>query len=109
MTDALVEPSSPPTAPPTAQSWSTGEPNLGTADLGSPTARLYLTSDLRAATGLSRTHMDFYLREGLVRPSARTEGGYLLFDETELTTLRTVLRWRHEGHGLKQIRERLGR
>ena len=125
MTDALVEPSSPPTAPsppPAPQSW--GEPIFAPERSGSsqvappgiegrggtaPAARLYLTSDLRAATGLSRTHMDFYLREGLVRPSARTEGGYLLFDEAELATLRAVLRWRHEGLGLKQIRERLGR
>ena len=71
--------------------------------------RVYMTSDLRVATGLTRTHLDFYLREGLVRPSARAESGYLLFDEAELTTLRTVLRWRQEGIGLKRIRERLGR
>ena len=74
-----------------------------------PMARFYMTSDLRAATGLTRTHLDFYLREGLVRPTARAESGYLLFDEAELATLRTLLRWRHEGIGLKQIRERLGR
>ena len=110
MTDAVADapPSpAPPVAPlPVGERW----PALGagTTDARAP-ARLYLTSDLRAATGLSRTHMDFYLREGLVRPSARTEGGYLLFDEAELATLRAVLRWRHEGLGLKQIRERLGR
>jgi len=71
--------------------------------------RLYMTSELRAATGLSRTHMDFYLREGIVRPTARTESGYLLFDERELDTLRVVLRWRHDGLGIKEIRDRLGR
>jgi MerR family Zn(II)-responsive transcriptional regulator of zntA len=71
--------------------------------------RLYMTSELRAATGLSRTHMDFYLREGLVQPTARTESGYLLFDERELDTLRVVLRWRQDGLGIKEIRDRLGR
>ncbi len=71
--------------------------------------RLYLTSDLRRATGLPRTHMDFYLREGLVRPTTRTEGGYLLFGEAELATLRAILGWRQEGLAIKQIRERLGR
>jgi DNA-binding transcriptional MerR regulator len=71
--------------------------------------RLYLTSDLRAATGLSRTHMDFYLREGIVVPTARTESGFLLFDERELQTLRTVLAWRRDGVGIKEIRARLGR
>lgn len=33
-------------------------------------ARFYMTSDLRAATGLTRTHLDFYLREGVVVPTA---------------------------------------
>lgn len=71
--------------------------------------RLYMTSELRAATGLSRTHMDFYLREGIVRPTARTESGYLLFDEREVDTLRAVLQWRQNGLGIKEIRDRLGR
>lgn len=74
-----------------------------------PTGRLYLTSELRAATGLPRTHMDFYLREGIIRPTARTESGYLLFDATELEILRRVLRWREEGVGIRSIRARLGR
>jgi hypothetical protein len=73
------------------------------------TGRLYLTSDLRAATGLSRTHMDFYLREGLVRPTTRAGSGYLLFDESELATLRSVIGWRADGIGLREIRARLGR
>ncbi len=85
------------------------EPTTAATQEQGALARFYLTSDLRAATGISRTHMDFYLREGLVRPSARTEGGYLLFDEAELATLRTVLRWRQDGIGLRQIRQRLGR
>jgi hypothetical protein len=71
--------------------------------------RLLLTSELRAATGLSRTHMDFYLRAGVVRPTARTESGYLLFDEAELATLRAVVAWRQEGVGLREILRRLGR
>ena len=71
--------------------------------------RLYMTGDLRALTGLPRTHMDFYLREGIVQPTLRTESGYLLFDEAELETLRAVLRWRDEGVGIREIRDRLGR
>ncbi|MDQ3692251.1 MAG: MerR family transcriptional regulator [Chloroflexota bacterium] len=88
----------------THQPWR-GEPG----DTGQPAGRLYMTSELRAATGLSRTHLDFYLREGIVQPTARTESGYLLFDEGELDTLRVVLRWRQDGLGIKQIRDRLGR
>jgi DNA-binding transcriptional MerR regulator len=71
--------------------------------------RLYMTGDLRALTGLPRTHMDFYLREGIIRPTLRAESGYLLFDEAELETLRAVLRWRAEGVGIREIRGLLGR
>ncbi len=120
MSDSLVEPSPPPAPPgsrhpadPHAGREQTVSPQAGYppggGSGGAPAARFYMTSDLRAATGLTRTHLDFYLREGLVRPTARAESGYLLFDEAELATLRTVLRWRAEGIGLKQIRQRLGR
>ena len=74
-----------------------------------PVGRLYMTGDLRALTGLPRTHMDFYLREGIIQPTTRTGSGYLLFDEAELETLRAVLRWRDEGVGIREIRDRLGR
>jgi hypothetical protein len=118
MSDSLVEPS-PPAAPPRPLELGREQgvsPQGTISDIGTgggvPTgraARFYMTSDLRAATGLTRTHLDFYLREGLVRPTARAESGYLLFDEAELATLRTVLRWRQDGIGLRQIRQRLGR
>ena len=74
-----------------------------------PVGRLYMTGDLRALTGLSRTHMDFYLREGIIQPTLRTGSGYLLFDDAELETLRAVLRWREEGIAIREIRDRLGR
>ena len=74
-----------------------------------PLARFYMTSDLRAATGMTRTHLDFYLREGIVIPTARTESGYLLFDDGELETLRQVIAWRQDGVGVRDIRARLGR
>lgn len=72
-------------------------------------ARFYMTSDLRAATGLTRTHLDFYLREGVILPTARTESGYLLFDDAELGTLRQVIAWRQDGVGIREIRARLAR
>lgn len=84
-------------------------PASNPAPAAGPLARLYMTSDLRAATGLTRTHLDFYLREGVIVPSARTESGYLLFDDAELATLRQVIAWRSEGVGIREIRERLAR
>jgi hypothetical protein len=71
--------------------------------------RFYMTSDLRAATGLTRTHLDYYLREGLIVPTARTESGYLLFDDRELETLRAVIAQRRAGLGIREIKARLGR
>ncbi|MCC6790678.1 MAG: MerR family transcriptional regulator [Thermomicrobiales bacterium] len=74
-----------------------------------PLARFYMTSDLRAATGLTRTHLDYYLREGLIVPTARTESGYLLFDDAELAILRDIVAARQSGESLRDIRNRIGR
>ena len=82
----------------------TGPPAAG----GAP-VRLFMTSDVRAATGLSRTHLDFYIREGLVQPVARTESGYLLFDERERDVVEQIIAWREVGVGLRDIRQRLQR
>ena len=68
-----------------------------------------MTSDLRAATGLSRTHLDYYLREGLIQPAARTESGYLLFDDRELELLRLIITRRQSGATLRDIRREIGR
>lgn|GEM_PF-1306924 len=79
------------------------------ATLAPEMPRFYMTSDLRAATGLSRTHLDFYLREGIIVATARTESGYLLFDDRELARLRQVVGLRQSGVGIREIRQRLGR
>jgi len=68
-----------------------------------------MTGDLRAATGLSRTHLDYYLREGLIQPAARTESGYLLFDDRELEVLRHIISRRQAGVTLRDIRHEIGR
>ncbi|MEJ7901215.1 MAG: MerR family transcriptional regulator [Thermomicrobiales bacterium] len=88
-----------------------GQPASGSAPVppSSALARFYMTSDLRAATGLTRTHLDFYLRENVIVPTARTESGYLLFDDDELSVLRQVIAWRQNGVGVREIRMRLGR
>jgi hypothetical protein len=74
-----------------------------------PLARFYMTGDLRAATGLSRTHLDYYLREGVILPTARTESGYLLFDDSEVAVAHQVIAWRQQGTSIRDIRKRLHR
>ena len=67
-------------------------PSTSRRSTDAPLARFYMSGDLRAATGLSRTHLDFYLREGIILPTARTESGYLLFDDSELAVAVTLFR-----------------
>lgn len=104
-TDALDAATAAPAAPGPEAGWEAAFAPARPAAM----PRLLLTADLRAATGLPRTHMDYYLREGIIRPAARTESGFLLFDEAELDTLRAVLRWRADGVGIREIRARIGR
>ncbi len=117
----MVETLAPPRTTTTSQVWEERPGNganpafaVGFATGPSPirrtaAPRFYMTSDLRVATGLTRTHLDFYLREGLILPTARTESGYLLFDELELATLRAIIAWRQDSVGLREIRHRLNR
>ncbi len=108
MTDLTVAMGAIPAAPPPSAMEALGAPGSAPG-ISAIMPRYYMTSDLRVATGLTRTHLDFYLREGVILPTARTESGYLLFDETELATLRTVITWRQDGVGIREIRGRLGR
>lgn len=84
-------------------------PSTSRRSTSSPMARFYMSGDLRAATGLSRTHLDFYLREGIILPTARTESGYLLFDDSEVAVAHQVIAWRQQGIAIRDIRARLGR
>lgn len=110
MTDSAVASSTPPTTTfPTSALDRDDRREAAPTAPAAPAPRFYMTSDLRAATGLPRTHLDFYLREGLIVPTARTESGYLLFNDAELATLREIIRWRQEGVAIRDIRQRLGR
>lgn len=102
----MAQPSESPTAITTTSTPATPAP---VSPAAGTLARFYMTSDLRAATGLTRTHLDFYLREGVIVPTARTESGYLLFDDAELSILRQVIAWRGDGVGIREIRARLAR
>ncbi len=95
--------------PASGQRGETADTSPSTMRRRSPMARFFMSGDLRAATGISRTHLDFYLREGIVEPTARTESGYLLFDDAERERLDAVIDWRQQGVSLREIRQRLGR
>jgi DNA-binding transcriptional MerR regulator len=56
-------------------------------------------------TGLSIDAIRFYQKSGLLKPLARTAGGYRLFTETELDQLRFIARAQDLGFSLAEIKE----
>ena len=58
-------------------------------------------------TGLSIDAIRFYEKEGLLRSSARTEGGFRLFANREVAALKFIRNAQELGFSLQQIRELL--
>jgi DNA-binding transcriptional MerR regulator len=58
-------------------------------------------------TGLSIGTIRFHEREGLLRKPLRSQGGYRLFDENDVTDLKFVRRAQGLGFSLQEIRELL--
>ena len=56
-------------------------------------------------TGLSIDTIRFYEKEGLLRRSARTEGGFRLFGPVDIQTLRFIRKSQELGFSLGEIRE----
>ena len=57
--------------------------------------------------GLSIDTIRFYEKEGLLRHSTRTEGGFRLFGPLEIQTLKFVRKSQELGFSLREIRELL--
>jgi DNA-binding transcriptional MerR regulator len=58
-------------------------------------------------TGLSIDTIRFYEREGLLRPHARSKGGFRLFSRADIQSLKFVRQAQELGFSLKEIRELL--
>ena len=58
-------------------------------------------------TGLSIDTIRFYEKQGLLRRSPRTEGGFRLFGKDEIETLKFVRKAQELGFSLSEIRELL--
>jgi DNA-binding transcriptional MerR regulator len=58
-------------------------------------------------TGLSVNAIRFYEKEGLLKRSTRTEGGFRLFGQREIDSLKFVRRAQELGFSLQEIRELL--
>lgn len=63
--------------------------------------------EVAKATGLSIDAIRFYQRERLVRQTARTEGGFRLFNPGDIQTLRFIRQAQDLGFSLSDIRQLL--
>lgn len=64
--------------------------------------------ELAKKANVSTSTINYYVREGLIRPSGKTPGGYRLFDEAALVRLRQIARLKEQRLTLDEIKERLG-
>ncbi len=62
---------------------------------------------LGAMFGLSRTALLYYNRIGLLPPTARSQAGYRMYDETAVARLRQICSYKDAGLGLREIAELL--
>lgn len=60
------------------------------------------------ASGVSAKMIRYYESIELVRPRGRTEGGYRIYSDADVHTLRFVRQARHLGFSVEQIRHLLG-
>ena len=71
--------------------------------------RLYRVGEVATLTRVSIRTLHHYDRIGVLRPSARSEAGYRLYQDADLLRLQQVLTLRYLGFPLKRIVEILGR
>ena len=64
---------------------------------------------LARATGLARSSLLHYETLGLLKPMARSEGGYRLYGEAEVRRLQLIRRYRDAGLSLQAIQRLLSR
>lgn len=53
------------------------------------------------------SHIMYYIRIGLIKPSHRTKGGFYLFDEKDEAILDRIFDLKKQGLTLKEIKERI--
>jgi len=62
-------------------------------------------SALIKASGLSRQTIQYYLMLGLMKESARTDGGHRLFDKSAIERAKLINKLNKTGYSLRDIRE----
>ncbi|MGY1711301.1 MerR family transcriptional regulator [Geodermatophilus sp. SYSU D00758] len=74
---------------------------------GTPRSELVQIGQVAERTGLSLRTIRWYEEEGLVVPTARTEGGFRLYSEDDVARLEVIKRMKPLGFALEEMRELL--
>ena len=79
-----------------------------TEDIAAASARLLRIQEAAAEVGLTPRSVRYYEEMGLLRPAARSEGDYRLYDETDVDRLRFIKGLRDDaGFSLAEIAQLL--
>ncbi|SNR60123.1 DNA-binding transcriptional regulator, MerR family [Blastococcus mobilis] len=74
---------------------------------GTPRGELMQIGQVAERTGLSLRTIRFYEENGLVIPTARSEGGFRLYSENEVARLEVIKRMKPLGFSLEEMQELL--
>ncbi|MGY1762422.1 MerR family transcriptional regulator [Geodermatophilus sp. SYSU D00779] len=75
---------------------------------GTSRSALVQIGQVAERTGLSLRTIRWYEEEGLVVPTARTEGGFRLYSTDDIARLEVIKRMKPLGFALEEMRELLG-
>ena len=79
----------------------------GGGTTGTPRGELMQIGQVAGRTGLSLRTIRFYEENGLVIPTARSEGGFRLYGEKEVSRLEVIKRMKPLGFTLEEMQELL--
>lgn len=74
---------------------------------GTPRGELVRIGQVADRTGLSLRTIRWYEEEGLIVPTARTDGGFRLYSEHDVARLEVIKRMKPLGFALEEMRELL--
>jgi MerR family copper efflux transcriptional regulator len=74
---------------------------------GTPRGELMQIGHVAERTGLSLRTIRFYEENGLVMPTARSEGGFRLYSENDVARLEVIKRMKPLGFSLEEMQELL--
>ena len=74
---------------------------------GTPRGELMQIGQVAERTGLSLRTIRFYEENGLVIPTARSEGGFRLYSENDVARLEVIKRMKPLGFSLEEMQELL--